>query len=42
MSPLNNEQKQLLFDYCIGLTSQKETAEAEALISTKRLHRSIA
>ena len=34
MSPLNNEQKQLLFDYCIGLTSQKETAEAEALIST--------
>jgi len=33
MSPLNNEQKQLLFDYCIGLTSQKETAEAEALIS---------
>jgi len=36
MSPLNNEQKQLLFDYCIGLTSQKETAEAEALISTNR------
>ena len=36
MSPLNNEQKQLLFDYCIGLTSQKETAEAEALISTSK------
>jgi len=36
MSPLNNEQKQLLFDYCIGLTSQKETAEAEALISTHK------
>ena len=34
MSLLNNEQKQLLFDYCIGLTSQKETAEAEALISS--------
>ncbi len=34
MSPLNNEQKKLLFDYCIGLTSQKETAEAEGLIST--------
>jgi len=33
MSSLNNEQKQLLFDYCLGLTSQKETAEAEALIS---------
>jgi len=36
MSPLNNEQKQLLFDYCIGLTSQKETAEAEALISASK------
>ena len=34
MRPLKNEQKQLLFDYCIGLTSQKETTEAEALIST--------
>jgi len=33
MSPLNNHQKQLLFDYCIGLTSEKETAEAEAMIS---------
>jgi len=36
MSPLNNEQKQLLFDYCIGLTSQKETSEAEALISANK------
>jgi len=36
MSPLNNEQKQLLFDYCIGLTSQKETAEADALISSNK------
>ena len=36
MSPLNNEQRQLLFDYCIGLTSQKETAEAEALISSNK------
>ena len=34
MNPLNNEQKELLFDYCIGLTSQKETDEAEALISS--------
>jgi hypothetical protein len=32
MNPLNNEQKELLFDYCIGLTSQKETDEAKALI----------
>ena len=36
MSPLNNEQKQLLFDYCICLTSQKEKAEAEALISSSK------
>jgi len=34
MSPLNNEQKQLLFDYCIGLTSQKEVTKSEALISS--------
>jgi len=34
MSPLNNHQKQLLFDYCIGLTSKEETAEAEDLISS--------
>jgi len=34
MSLLNNQQKQLLFDYCIGLTSEEEAAEAEALISS--------
>ena len=34
MSPLNNQQKQLLFDYCIGLTSEEQTAEAQALISS--------
>jgi len=34
MTSLDNQQKQLLFDYCIGLTSEKETAEAEALISS--------
>ncbi|MBN2180352.1 MAG: hypothetical protein JW715_00450 [Sedimentisphaerales bacterium] len=34
MSPLSNEQKQLLFDYCIGLTTEEQTAEAQALIST--------
>jgi len=33
MSPLSNKQKQLLFDYCIDLTSEEQTAEAEALIS---------
>jgi hypothetical protein len=34
MTPLNNEQKQLLFDYCLRLTSEKETVEAEVLISS--------
>ncbi len=34
MTLLNNQQKQLLFDYCIGLTSEEETAKAEALISS--------
>ena len=33
MSPLKDHQKQLLFDYCIGLTSEEQTAEAQALIS---------
>jgi len=32
MSPLTSEQRQLLFDYCIGLTPQQQTAEAETLI----------
>ena len=34
MSPLTSEQKQLLFDYCIGLTSSKENGEVEALIDS--------
>jgi Tfp pilus assembly protein PilV len=33
MKSLSNQQKQLLFDYCIGLASQEEAREAEALIS---------
>ena len=36
MSSINNEQKQLLFDYCVGLTSQEQTDEAEALISSSQ------
>ena len=36
MSPVNSEQKQLLFDFCLGLTSEKQTAEAEALISSSK------
>jgi len=34
MTQLSNQQKQLLFDYCLGLTTEKETAEAERLISS--------
>jgi hypothetical protein len=34
MSLLSNEQKQLLFDYCLGLTNPEQTAEAEKLISS--------
>ncbi len=33
MRSLSNEQKQLLFDYCLGLTSEKETVQVEVLIS---------
>jgi prepilin-type processing-associated H-X9-DG protein len=34
MITLNSKQKQLLFDYCIGLTFKEQSAEAEALISS--------
>lgn len=34
MKPLNSEQKQLLFDYCIDLTSPEQNSKAEALISS--------
>ena len=34
MQPLTNEQKQLLFDYSLDLTTEEETAQAEALISS--------
>jgi hypothetical protein len=33
MSSLNNEQKQLLFDHCIGLTKEEHFEKAESLIS---------
>jgi hypothetical protein len=36
MRSLSNQQKQLLFDYCIGLTSPEETAEVELLISSNK------
>jgi hypothetical protein len=34
MIPLNSDQKQLLFDYCLGFTSPEQTTQAEALISS--------
>ena len=34
MSPLSNNQKKLLLDYCLDLTSEKEKSEAQLLIST--------
>lgn len=36
MKPLNDKQKQLLFDYCIGLTSEEETRRAEQLIGSSK------
>jgi len=34
MGSLSNEQEQLLFDYALGLTSERQTAEAQSLISS--------
>ncbi|MCJ7777867.1 MAG: hypothetical protein MUP16_06090 [Sedimentisphaerales bacterium] len=34
MSTLDNQQKQLIFDYSLGLTTKKESAEAEELIGS--------
>jgi prepilin-type processing-associated H-X9-DG protein len=34
MTLLNDHQKQLLFDYCIGLTSDNQSAEAQELIAS--------
>jgi hypothetical protein len=36
MIELNNQQKQLLFDYCLGLTSEEATTEAEQLIASNK------
>ena len=36
MSSLNNDQKQLIFDYCFGLTSDDETTQAEKLVSSNK------
>ena len=34
MIPLNSDQKKLIFDYCLGLTSPDKTTEVETLISS--------
>ncbi|MBL7187541.1 MAG: hypothetical protein ISS70_14555 [Phycisphaerae bacterium] len=36
MITLNSREKQLLFDYCIGLTSQEQSVEAKALMSSNQ------
>jgi hypothetical protein len=36
MTPLNSQQKQLLFDYSLGLTSEQENAEAEGLLASSQ------
>jgi hypothetical protein len=36
MSALTNRQKQILLDYCLGLTSEQEAAEAKQLISSNK------
>jgi len=36
MIPLNSDQKEIIFDHCIGLTSREKNAEAEALISSNQ------
>ncbi len=36
MRSLSDQQKELLFDYCIGIASREETAEAKALISSNQ------
>ena len=45
MTPLSDQQKQLLFDYSLGLTSDRETAEAQNLLSWNaeaiELHRTL-
>jgi hypothetical protein len=33
MTPLSNQQKQLLFDYSLGLTTSRQTADAQKLLS---------
>jgi len=45
MSSITSDQKQLLFDYSLGLTSESESAQAQTLISTNEeaaeIHKSL-
>jgi hypothetical protein len=36
MTSLNNHQKELIFDYCIGQTTEQQRAQIEELISTNK------
>ena len=36
MIPLTREQKEVLFDYCMGLASQEQAADVEALIASSQ------
>lgn len=36
MSTLNSQQKQLIFDYCVGLTSEDAAIQAEKLVSSDK------
>ena len=35
MTPLDNQQEQLLFDYAMGLASEGDAADAEKLLETR-------
>ena len=36
MISLNDHEKQLIFDYCMGLTTQEQNAEAELLVNSNK------
>ena len=36
MTPLDDHQRQLLFDYSLGMTSRSETAEAQRLLGSNQ------
>ena len=34
MTPLNDQQRQLVLDYALGMTSERESDEAERLLAS--------